>query len=128
MVELPQDLGRVTPAWCGCCRITHVGEDIAEVEESVGLVITVAELAEEAESVTEPAGRLHMVAESAIDEPEAVRRVGLPLAMPVGPVELERLVTMLERHREFAQQGESIPQGVEGDSLSDAMLGGPVEA
>jgi len=34
---------------------------------------------------------------------------------------------MLERHRKLAQQGVAIAQGVEGDSLSDAMPGGPVE-
>jgi hypothetical protein len=47
--------------------------------------------------------------------------------MPVGPVELERLVTMLEGHGKFAQQGVAVAQGIQGDSLSDAVAGGPVE-
>ena len=127
VAELPQDLGRVTPGSGGCRGITHGGEDVAEVEEGVGLVVAVAELPEQAEGMTEPAARLDVVAEPAVDEPEAVRRVGLPLAMPVGSVELECLVTMLERHREVAQQGVAVAQGVEGDSLTDAMSGGPEE-
>ena len=83
MVELPQDLGRITPGSCGRWEIIHGGEDVAEVEEGVGLVVAVAEFPEEAEGVTEPAGRLDMVAESAVDEPEAVRRVASPLRWPL---------------------------------------------
>ena len=101
--------------------VAHGSEDVAEVEEGVGLVVAVAEFPEQAEGVTEPAGRLDMVAEPAVDEPEAVGGVGLPLAMSVGSVELQRLVTMLERRRELAQQGVAIAQGVERDSLPDTV-------
>jgi len=83
VVELPEDLGRVAPGSCGRREITHGGEDVAEVEEGAGLVVAVAELPEQAEGVTEPSGRLDMVAESAVDEPEAVGRVGLPLRCPL---------------------------------------------
>ena len=41
--------------------VAHGSEDVAEVEEGIGLVVAVPEFPEQAEGVTEPADRLGMI-------------------------------------------------------------------